>query len=120
MEDDLIDATENLLLEGLAISIKPMEGLALKMVATYGKVVSVALVTVPLWITLGGPPMISQAPTPQGDVPPHVMSQSLETVTHGAQVAAQGGSGRTTLAGTVRASCRVLNATLGFSTATAA
>jgi len=70
MNDEVIDATENFLVEGLAISIKPMEGLAMKMVATYGKVVSVAMVAVPLWVTLGGPPIISQAPSPQSDFPP--------------------------------------------------
>jgi hypothetical protein len=114
MEDDLIDAPENLLIEGMAIVTKPKEGIALKTLTAYGKS-GMVMVALPLWITLGGPPTISQAPAPQADVPPHVASQSQETVTQGPQGAAYGGSGSvriTPLAGHARLSGGVLTATL--------
>ena len=116
MEHDLIPAA----VEGLAISIKPMEGLALKVLATYGKVVSVSMVAVPLWITLGGPPTISQAPSPELDFPRHVASQSQYTNTHGPQVATQGGGTlfKVSLEGTIRSHARLLGAMPGPSSAT--
>lgn len=71
MDNALIAAA----VEGLAISIKPKEAIALKTVGAYGQVVNVVM-AVPLAIALGGPPTISEEPTPQ----PNFQSQAFQEI----------------------------------------
>jgi hypothetical protein len=74
MENALISAA----VESLAISIKPKEGIAIKTMAAYGQVVNVVM-AVPLAVTLGGPPTISEAPAPQLNF----QSQSFQEMNRG-------------------------------------
>jgi len=70
MDDALISAS----VEGLAISTKPKEGIALKTVAAYSQVANVVM-AVPLTLTLGGPLTISQAPAPQPNFPTQAIQE---------------------------------------------